>query len=234
MLNSVMRYSAVAALGLAALAQPTLAHEHHHYANHVSAHRHYLVAAAERREAAPAATLPQAIANFVARLLGPPDRGAERGKGRRADRSTDRRADRSTDRRADRGTDRGADRGTDRGAGQASAYAAMVEAQARANGVPASLVHRVIMRESGYNPRAVSSGNYGLMQIRLGTARAMGYGGSAAGLLDPATNLTYAVRYLAGAYRTAGGNESRAAELYRTGYYGEAKAQGSSPYRPAR
>ncbi|MGH7247058.1 MAG: transglycosylase SLT domain-containing protein, partial [Pseudomonadota bacterium] len=54
--------------------------------------------------------------------------------------------------------------------------------------------------------------------IRLGTARAMGYRGSATGLLDPATNMTYAVRYLAGAYRAAGGNENRAAALYRTGY----------------
>jgi hypothetical protein len=80
-----------------------------------------------------------------------------------------------------------------------SEFEGMVEQQASANGVPASLVHRVIMRESGYNPRAVSSGNYGLMQIRLGTARAMGYGGSAAGLLDAETNMTYAVRYLAGA-----------------------------------
>ena len=46
----------------------------------------------------------------------------------------------------------------------------------------------------------------------------MGYRGSAEGLLDPATNLTYAVRYLAGAYRAAGGNESRAAALYTQGY----------------
>lgn len=94
----------------------------------------------------------------------------------------------------------------------------MIEQQASANGVPSSLVHRVIMRESGYNPRAVSSGNYGLMQIRLGTARAMGYSGSAAGLLDPETNMTYAVRYLAGAYRAAGGNEGRAVALYARGY----------------
>jgi soluble lytic murein transglycosylase-like protein len=93
-----------------------------------------------------------------------------------------------------------------------------------------SLVNRVIMRESRYNARAVSRGNYGLMQIRLGTARAMGYGGSAAGLLDPQTNMTYAVRYLAGAYRAAGGNESRAVALYSRGYYGVAKSQGFSPY----
>jgi hypothetical protein len=94
----------------------------------------------------------------------------------------------------------------------------MAEQQASANGVPVSLVDRVIKRESGGNPRAVSRGNYGLMQIRLGTARAMGYGGSAAGLLDASTNMTYAVRYLAGAYRAAGGNESRAVALYARGY----------------
>jgi soluble lytic murein transglycosylase-like protein len=97
-------------------------------------------------------------------------------------------------------------------------FASLVEAQASANGVPASLVHRVIMRESRYNPRAVSAGNYGLMQIRLGTARAMGYTGSAEGLLDAETNMTYAVKYLAGAYHAAGGNEARAVALYASGY----------------
>jgi soluble lytic murein transglycosylase-like protein len=108
----------------------------------------------------------------------------------------------------------------------------LAAAQASANGVPVSLVERVIKRESGGNPRAVSRGNYGLMQIRLGTARAMGYSGSAAGLLDAQTNMTYAVRYLAGAYRAAGGNESRAVALYARGYYYQAKAQGFSPYAP--
>jgi soluble lytic murein transglycosylase-like protein len=106
----------------------------------------------------------------------------------------------------------------------------MAAAQASSNGVPASLVERVIKRESGGNPRAVSRGNYGLMQIRLGTARAMGFTGSAAELLDPQVNMTYAVRYLAGAYRAAGGNENRAVALYASGYYYQAKAQGFSPY----
>ena len=111
-----------------------------------------------------------------------------------------------------------------------SGYEGVAAAQASANGVPQSLVNRVIKRESGGNARAVSRGNFGLMQIRLGTARAMGYGGSAAGLLDPATNMTYAVRYLAGAYRAAGGDENRAVALYARGYYPQAKAQGLSPY----
>jgi len=106
----------------------------------------------------------------------------------------------------------------------------MAAAQASSNGVPVSLVERVIKRESGGNPRAVSRGNYGLMQIRLGTARAMGFSGSAAELLDAQTNMTYAVRYLAGAYRAANGNESRAVALYARGYYYQAKAQGFSPY----
>src|SRR5579883_1084440 len=112
----------------------------------------------------------------------------------------------------------------------ASGYDGLIAAQASANGVPASLVERVIRRESGGNARAVSAGNFGLMQIRLGTARAMGYTGSAAGLLDPQTNMTYAVRYLAGAYRAAGGDENRAIALYARGYYYQAKAQGFSPY----
>ena len=86
------------------------------------------------------------------------------------------------------------------------------------------------MRESRYNPRAVSKGNYGMMQIRLGTARAMGYTGGAAGLLDPEVNMTYAVKYLAGAYKVAGGNESAAVGHYARGYYYAAKRQGVSPY----
>jgi soluble lytic murein transglycosylase-like protein len=95
----------------------------------------------------------------------------------------------------------------------------MIAQQAAANNVPVSLIRRVIKRESGGDSRAVYKGNYGLMQIRLGTARALGYRGDAAGLLDPQTNLTYAVKYLAGAYRVAGGNADRAVHYYAAGYY---------------
>jgi soluble lytic murein transglycosylase-like protein len=99
-------------------------------------------------------------------------------------------------------------------------YDSMVSAHAASHGVPESLVRRVIKKESGGNARAVSAGNYGLMQIRLGTARSMGYSGSAAGLLDPNTNMTYAVKYLAGAYRAAGGNADLAVRYYQGGYHG--------------
>jgi soluble lytic murein transglycosylase-like protein len=92
--------------------------------------------------------------------------------------------------------------------------------------VPESLVRRIIKRESGGRPHVVSKGNYGLMQIKLATARGMGYRGDARGLLDADTNMTYAVKYLANAYRVAGGNENRAVALYAGGYYYAAKSKG--------
>lgn len=112
---------------------------------------------------------------------------------------------------------------------------AMISRHAQAQGVPEALVHRVVIRESRYNPRAVGRGGaMGLMQIKYSTARAMGYTGSPSGLLDPETNLTYAVRYLAGAYRAAGGSHDRAVSNYARGYYFAAKRQGFSPYRGVR
>jgi soluble lytic murein transglycosylase-like protein len=102
----------------------------------------------------------------------------------------------------------------------------LIARHAAANSVPEELVRRVIKRESGGNPRVISKGNYGLMQIRLGTARAMGYHGTAAGLLDADTNMTYAVKYLAGAYHAADGNTNRAVHYYAAGYYYAAKSKG--------
>ncbi|MCJ2086666.1 transglycosylase SLT domain-containing protein [Methylobacterium sp. E-005] len=105
---------------------------------------------------------------------------------------------------------------------------ALIEQQAKANGVPASFVHAVVKRESNYNPRAKGGSALGLMQIKHATARSLGYTGDAAGLLDPATNLRYGVAYLAGAYRTAQGNLSQAYHYYNRGYYYAAKRQGVS------
>ena len=103
----------------------------------------------------------------------------------------------------------------------------LIVKHAAANGVPAALIHRIIIRESRYNPRAVGRGGaMGLMQIKHGTARALGYAGTPAGLLDADTNLTYAVRYLAGAYRVAGGDQNRAVGFYARGYYYDAKRRG--------
>ncbi len=108
---------------------------------------------------------------------------------------------------------------------------ALIARHAAANSPPEALVRRVITRESRGNAHVVSRGNYGLMQIKLATARSMGYRGDAAGLLDADTNMTYAVKYLAGAYRVAGGNPDRAVHYYASGYYYAAKRRGMNDAR---
>jgi soluble lytic murein transglycosylase-like protein len=105
-------------------------------------------------------------------------------------------------------------------------YESMVASHAAANNVPEALVHRVIVRESKYHPGLVGrGGTIGLMQIKLPTARGLGYTGDAAGLRDPNTNLAWGIKYLAGAYRAANGDHSRAVRYYAGGYYYAAKRQ---------
>jgi Transglycosylase SLT domain len=113
---------------------------------------------------------------------------------------------------------------------QTRPYDAMIASQASANGVPEALVHRVIVRESRYRADLIGrGGTIGLMQIKLATARSLGYTGTAEGLRDPETNLTYGVRYLAGAYRVANGNHNRAITYYAGGYYRAQKHQRRMP-----
>jgi soluble lytic murein transglycosylase-like protein len=99
----------------------------------------------------------------------------------------------------------------------------MIARHARHHGIPEKLVHRVVMRESRYDPKIVHSRFYGLMQITYETAKSMGYKGPPSGLLEADVNLTYAVPYLANAYKAADGNENRAVALYAAGYYFVAK-----------
>ena len=92
--------------------------------------------------------------------------------------------------------------------------------------VPESMIQRSVQRESGYNPAAHHGPYWGLMQIRLDTAKGVGYRGPARGLLDADTNLKYAVAYLANAYLVAGRNPDRALRLYAGGFYYEARRKG--------
>jgi len=101
--------------------------------------------------------------------------------------------------------------------------AAKIQFHADENRVPVELVHKVIRRESRYQPRVVGAGfAMGLMQIKFSTARGMGYAGARDGLLDPDTNLYWGVKYLAAAYRYAGGDQVMADRHYARGF----------PYRP--
>lgn len=103
---------------------------------------------------------------------------------------------------------------------------ALIEKYSRLYDIPVDLVHRVVHRESRYNPAAYSKGNYGLMQIRYNTAKAMGYDGPADGLFDAETNIKYAVKYLKGAWLVADNDHDQAVRLYARGYYYDAKRKG--------
>lgn len=103
---------------------------------------------------------------------------------------------------------------------------ALIRSYAREYDMPESLLHRVIQRESGYNPAARHGPYYGLMQILPATARTMGYRGDPDGLLDAETNLKYAGKYLRGAWMVSGGSQSKAVMWYAKGYYYEAKRRG--------
>jgi len=92
--------------------------------------------------------------------------------------------------------------------------------------MPASLIDRVIRRESGYNPAARNGPYWGLMQIMPQTARTMGHRGAPESLLDAETNLKYAGKYLRGAWMVSDGSEDRAVMWYSKGYYYEAKRRG--------
>ncbi len=102
----------------------------------------------------------------------------------------------------------------------------LIAKYATLDGVPESLIRRIIVRESGYNPHAHMGPYWGLMQIRYDTAQSMGYRGPAAGLLDAETNLRVGVRYLRGAWLLSGGDERKAVGLYAGGYYYVARARG--------
>jgi soluble lytic murein transglycosylase-like protein len=109
---------------------------------------------------------------------------------------------------------------------QRAKYETLITTHAKANLVPEDLVHRVIIRESKYQASLLGSGGaIGLMQIKLATARSLGYTGTAEGLRDPATNLLYGIKYLAGAFRAANGDHDRAVHYYAAGYYFAAKQQ---------
>ncbi|CAH1666338.1 MULTISPECIES: transglycosylase SLT domain-containing protein [unclassified Chelatococcus] len=94
----------------------------------------------------------------------------------------------------------------------------LIARHASANGVPVDLAIAVVRVESRFNPRARNGVNVGLTQISTATARGMGYQGPIQGLYDADTNLRYGIRYLAQAYRLAGGDTCRTVLKYQAGH----------------
>ncbi|MFC7396791.1 lytic transglycosylase domain-containing protein [Chelatococcus sp. GCM10030263] len=107
--------------------------------------------------------------------------------------------------------------GTGKGSG-GDRIQVLLASYAAANGIPVELAAAVVRVESRFNPRARNGANVGLTQISTSTARAMGYRGSVEGLYDADTNLRYGIRYLAEAYRLAGGDTCRTVLKYQAGH----------------
>ncbi|HEY0120590.1 MAG TPA: lytic transglycosylase domain-containing protein [Rhizobium sp.] len=107
----------------------------------------------------------------------------------------------------------------------------LIQKYAKIYEIPESLIHRVVHRESRYDPKAYNkAGYFGLMQIKYNTAKSMGYEGPPSGLLDAETNIKYAAKYLRGAWMVAdnkaANKEASAVQLYARGYYYDAKRKG--------
>ena len=98
-------------------------------------------------------------------------------------------------------------------------YRELVERESRAFGLPPALVDAIMAVESRYNPAIIGmDGEIGLMQLMPPTARMLGFTGSPAELAAPEINIHYGAKYLAGAWRLAGGDLCTAAMKYRAGH----------------
>lgn len=100
-------------------------------------------------------------------------------------------------------------------------FDAIINRYASEYGVPVPLVKAMISLESGFNPKAYRAekprsslpptpdfpkggdASYGLMQLLVRTARALGYKGTKEGLYDPATNIELGTRFLRDLVREA-------------------------------
>lgn len=98
-------------------------------------------------------------------------------------------------------------------------YHSLIAKYAAANGVPLKLAHAVVRVESNYRANARGrAGEIGLMQIKLATARGMGYRGSAKGLYNPAVNIQYGMKYLGKAHKLASGSTCGTILKYNAGH----------------
>lgn len=110
-------------------------------------------------------------------------------------------------------------------------YYPIAAGQALALGLPPEVADAVMWVESGYDPGAVGGvGERGLMQLLPSTAAMLGFTGPPEQLADPETNIRLGVRYLAVAWRLAGGNLCRTLMKYRAGHGEERMSARSVAY----
>jgi soluble lytic murein transglycosylase-like protein len=95
----------------------------------------------------------------------------------------------------------------------------IVDRHAEAHGLPKQFARAVVKVESTWNPRLTgAAGEVGLMQIKFETARHLGYRGTRRGLYEPSTNVKWAMKYLAGAWKLAGGDKCGTVLRYQAGH----------------
>ena len=95
----------------------------------------------------------------------------------------------------------------------------LIAEHASANGVPFKLADAVVRIESRYQPHVSNAGALGLMQIKPGTARGVGFAGSTAELYGAETNIRFGMKYLAQVYRQSGGDLCGTVMRYQSGAY---------------
>lgn len=101
----------------------------------------------------------------------------------------------------------------------ANPHGAIISKHARAHGVPEALAHAVVRVESNFRASATgAAGEIGLMQLKLATARMVGYTGSAKALYDPETNIKYGMKYLAMAQSLGDGSTCGTILKYNAGH----------------
>jgi soluble lytic murein transglycosylase-like protein len=115
-------------------------------------------------------------------------------------------------------------------AARVGALKPLIARYASENGVPYELADAVVRLESRYNVGARNGPNVGLTQINVRTAQSLGYQGPAAGLFDAETNLRYGLKYLATAYRLAGGDTCGTILRYQFGHRTQTMTAASRAY----
>jgi hypothetical protein len=88
--------------------------------------------------------------------------------------------------------------------------------------LPPGLLSALCFTESSHEATTIvlndgHSHSYGICQIKLETARDMGYEGTAAELMQPKTNIYYAAKYLANRVKAHSGDLTRGVCAYNTG-----------------
>jgi soluble lytic murein transglycosylase-like protein len=107
----------------------------------------------------------------------------------------------------------------------------LIARKAEAYGVPLQLAHAVVRVESNYKPTVSGRGGaLGLMQIKHATAKGIGFTGTSKELFDPATNLEWGMKYLAGARKLAKGDLCNTVLKYQYGHRAERVTRISTAY----